>query len=81
MLSAEGVIFVVLEYGDIDLARLLARNDAARKEGRNAEAGADENFIRLYWEQMLLVRGAAWASVSGYVLDVKDLITCIAMQH
>jgi hypothetical protein len=70
----EGLIFVVLEYGDIDLARLLQRRDRQRAEqaaGRAAAGGAapatpsgapgaagaplevDENFIRLYWEQML----------------------------
>ncbi|EFN53107.1 hypothetical protein CHLNCDRAFT_10750, partial [Chlorella variabilis] len=37
-----GLIYMVLEFGDIDLARLL-----------QVPEGIDENFIRLYWEQML----------------------------
>ena len=54
MVSAEGVIYVVLEYGDIDLARLLAKQEAARRAAPGALP--DENFIRLYWQQMLQVR-------------------------
>lgn len=57
--KAEGLIYMVLECGDIDLARLLQRHEAARRErlgGSPPETDApdvDENFIRLYWEQML----------------------------
>lgn len=60
------MIFMVLEYGDIDLARLLQKQEAARKERQAAAEAlsssslspgemqpADENFIRLYWQQML----------------------------
>ena len=61
------MIFMVLEYGDIDLARLLQKQDANKKErqaavsstGNSSSASpsqmqsADENFIRLYWQQML----------------------------
>lgn len=43
---------MVLEYGDIDLARLLAKHEQARREGGGADE-LDENFIRLYWQQML----------------------------
>ena len=42
-----GLIFVVLEYGEIDLARLLSRRD------RERNGALDENFVRLYWQQML----------------------------
>ena len=42
---------MVLEYGDIDLARLLAKHEKACREGGSQEL--DENFIRLYWQQML----------------------------
>ena len=45
---------MVLEYGDIDLARLLQRHEAAQREGGSTEL--DENFIRLYWQQMLQAR-------------------------
>ena len=50
----DGVIYVVLEYGDIDLARRLAQQEAKRR----ATAGAlrPENFIRQTWEEMLEVR-------------------------
>ena len=48
---------MVLEYGDIDLARLLARHEASRAE--RGAGGPDENFIRLYWQQMLQVRARA----------------------
>lgn len=62
-------MYMVLEYGDIDLARLLhsheearKRNSAAPADAEAAGAGAglgpspgeiDANFIRLYWQQML----------------------------
>ena len=45
---------MVLEYGDIDLARLLAKHEQDRRESAGADA-LDENFIRLYWQQMLQV--------------------------
>lgn len=56
----DGIIYMVLECGDIDLARLLQRHEAARQE-RKKQLGlqqqglteVDENFIRMYWEQML----------------------------
>lgn len=62
----EGLIYMVLEYGDIDLARLLHNHEEARRRQATEGAGAgstgeiDENFIRLYWQQMLQVsmRGA-----------------------
>lgn len=51
---AEGLMYMVLEYGDIDLARLLAKHEQARRAGGGAAAGEiDSNFIRLYWQQML----------------------------
>lgn len=48
----EGLIYMVQEYGEIDLARLLAKHEAARRQGGGADE-IDENFIRLYWQQML----------------------------
>ena len=53
VIQAEGTIYMVLEYGDIDLARLLAKHEKAHREGGSDEL--DENFIRLYWQQMLQV--------------------------
>lgn len=59
---------MVQEYGEIDLARLLAKHDAARRAAAGqASRGCanstpqelDENFIRLYWQQMLQVGGSA----------------------
>jgi serine/threonine-protein kinase TTK/MPS1 len=54
----EGLIYMVLECGDIDLARLLQRHEKNRRDRAAAlqsslTLGVDENFIRLYWEQML----------------------------
>ena len=63
VIKSEGLIYMVLEYGDIDLARLLQRHEAAQKEGGSTEL--DENFIRLYWQQMLQVR-IPWRTVSPY---------------
>ena len=54
VIQAEGTIYMVLEYGDIDLARLLAKHEQDRRESAGADA-LDENFIRLYWQQMLQV--------------------------
>lgn len=53
---AEGIIYMVLECGEIDLARLLQKREAARREQGAPVSSLDENFIRLYWEQMLTVR-------------------------
>jgi len=59
---AEGLIYMVLECGDIDLAKLLQRHEATRRErlvestgkqGTDGMVDVDENFTRLYWEQML----------------------------
>ena len=58
VIQAEGLIYMVLECGDIDLARLLVKHEQARREGGGAD-DIDENFIRLYWQQMLQVRPAS----------------------
>lgn len=57
--TEEGLIYMVQEYGEIDLARLLAKHAASRKEAGALKDNLDENFIRLYWQQMLQVRQAA----------------------
>ena len=54
VIRGEGLIYMVMEYGDIDLARLLARHEATQRERGALEP--DENFIRLYWQQMLQAR-------------------------
>lgn len=53
VIQAEGLIYMVLECGDIDLARLLVKHEQTRREGGAEDI--DENFIRLYWQQMLQV--------------------------
>ena len=54
VIKSEGLIYMVLEYGDIDLAPAAAAHEAAQREGGSTEL--DENFIRLYWQQMLQAR-------------------------
>ena len=54
VIRGEGLIYMVMEYGDIDLARLLARHEATQRERGALEP--DENFIRMYWQQMLQAR-------------------------
>jgi serine/threonine-protein kinase TTK/MPS1 len=64
--KSEGLIYVVLEYGEIDLARLLSKREkqakARSKSLPNAASGGgssgssgmiDDNFLRLYFEQMV----------------------------
>ena len=58
----QGLIYMVLECGEVDLARLLYNHEEAKRRDRSAaevEAAAggqiDENFVRLYWQQMLQV--------------------------
>jgi serine/threonine-protein kinase TTK/MPS1 len=56
--KVQNLIYMVLEYGDIDLARLLQKQEASRRERegplpQGQMQPADENFIRLYWQQML----------------------------
>eukprot|EP00951_Prasinocladus_malaysianus_P026842 scaffold239326_cov39-Prasinocladus_malaysianus.AAC.1 len=50
VVEKEKTIFLVLEYGEIDLATMLARKERLRASGQEP---LDENFIRLYWQQML----------------------------
>lgn len=45
------LLLVLLEYGEIDLASLLARREKTRQV--RGESGVDENFIRMNWQQML----------------------------
>jgi anaerobic selenocysteine-containing dehydrogenase len=61
--SEEGLIYMVQEYGEIDLARLLAKHEASRKEAGAQRDKLDENFIRLYWQQMLQVSSRAATGV------------------
>lgn len=54
--QAEGIIMMVLEYGDIDLARLLQKQQETKQADHQQKNGypcIDENFIRLHWQQML----------------------------
>ena len=92
VVPGEGLILMVLEYGDIDLARLLARQARAQQQQQQQQAGGggsaggggghgagapatpsnatttpppfepDENFIRLYWQQMLRAVAAIHAA-------------------
>lgn len=69
MLRAEGIIYMVLEYGDIDLARLLEKRARARAQLQQG-SDLDGNFIRLYWQQMLQVHSTLgfelWGSAFGH---------------
>ena len=44
VLPRAGLIYVLLEFGETDLARLLAKREKARQE--RGERGGDENFVR-----------------------------------
>ena len=50
---SEGIIYMVLEYGDIDFAKLLEKRQRTRAAQKCLEL--DGNFIRCYWQQMLQV--------------------------
>ena len=50
-MRGQRIIYMVLEYGETDLAKLLAKQERARQQ--NGASDLDENFIRLYWQQML----------------------------
>ncbi|EDQ89237.1 uncharacterized protein MONBRDRAFT_25473 [Monosiga brevicollis MX1] len=53
------VLRIVMECGDVDLARMLQTQRAARASSRGAELPViDENHIRLYFQQMLEAVGA-----------------------
>ena len=47
----EKLIFMVLEFGEIDLAHMLAKREKQREN--NGGGGIDDNFLRLYFEQMV----------------------------
>ena len=51
VVRSEGLIYVVLEYGETDLAHLLAKRERTRAGG--AAAGTDDNFLRDLFEQMV----------------------------
>ena len=76
VIKPEGLIYMVLEYGDIDLARLLQRHEAAQREGGSTEL--DENFIRLYWQQMLQASHPSplWAPLQPLTLLPTRLQPC-----
>lgn len=63
--TGEGLIYMVQEYGEIDLARLLAKHEASRKEAGAQRDNLDENFIRLYWQQMLQVSSGCCGHVAA----------------
>lgn len=46
----EKLIFMVLEFGEIDLAHMLAKRE---KQRQNHGGVIDDNFLRLYFEQMV----------------------------
>eukprot|EP00882_Tetradesmus_deserticola_P014603 GHRQ01015533.1.p1 GENE.GHRQ01015533.1~~GHRQ01015533.1.p1 ORF type:complete len:230 (+),score=45.70 GHRQ01015533.1:834-1523(+) len=81
---------MVQEYGEIDLARLLAKHDATRRAAAGADLAKggllqghlDENFIRLYWQQMLQVStGARWLTAVMCVAgDVQQQHVGCALQ-
>jgi serine/threonine-protein kinase TTK/MPS1 len=48
----EGLILVVLEFGEIDLAKMLNKRERQRAELGHAQL-VDDNFMRLYFEQMV----------------------------
>ncbi|KAG8097904.1 hypothetical protein GUJ93_ZPchr0013g35893 [Zizania palustris] len=43
-------IYMVLEYGEIDLAHMIAQE---QRERNNSNMNIDENWLRFYWQQML----------------------------
>ncbi|GFQ02435.1 probable serine/threonine-protein kinase mps1 [Phtheirospermum japonicum] len=47
----DGYIYMVLEYGEIDLAHMLAQK---WKELEGSNEIIDENWLRFYWQQILL---------------------------
>lgn len=49
---SEGLILVVLEFGEIDLAKMLNKRERQRAESGHAQL-VDDNFMRLYFEQMV----------------------------
>ena len=48
----EGLILVVLEFGEIDLAKMLNKRERQRAESGHSQL-VDDNFMRLYFEQMV----------------------------
>ena len=46
----ERLIFMVLEFGEIDLAHMLAKRE---KQRQGVVGAVDDNFVRLYFEQMV----------------------------
>ncbi|XP_068642891.1 serine/threonine-protein kinase MPS1 isoform X2 [Aristolochia californica] len=47
----DGYIYMVLEYGEIDLAHMLSQK---WKDMDSSSCQIDENWLRFYWQQMLL---------------------------
>ncbi|KAL5558350.1 hypothetical protein UlMin_034561 [Ulmus minor] len=47
----DGYIYMVLEYGEIDLAHMLSQK---WKEMDSSNQSIDENWLRFYWQQILL---------------------------
>lgn len=49
VIPEEGLIFVVLEFGEIDLANLLVKMQR-NSHGSQGKPQINENFLRLYWQ-------------------------------
>ncbi|MCL7043583.1 hypothetical protein MKW94_016713, partial [Papaver nudicaule] len=46
----DGYVYMVLEYGEIDLAHMLSHE---WKEMERSKLSMDENWLRFYWKQIL----------------------------
>jgi hypothetical protein len=63
LVHMQAIIYMILEYGEIDLARILQK----RFKARNGALPDDMewSFIRMYWGQMLQVRTQAEQPLSN----------------
>jgi hypothetical protein len=61
VIRPEGLIYMVLEYGEIDLAHLLT------KQSQKSGGRPDGNFVRHYWQQVC-VRAKRWVKTSTLLL-------------
>lgn len=76
MVEREKTIYLVLEFGEIDLATVLAKKEKARAAGLE---GLDENFIRLTWQQMLQVRSQT-VSLPAQVTPPRSFVQFLCRQ-
>lgn len=59
----DGFIYMVLEYGEIDLAHMLSQK---WREIEGSDRTIDENWLRFYWQVLTLLNQVIFVMILNY---------------